>query len=102
VRHHGAALRRLLKDKEKVTAIASDYRGAALSPRERAICDYAVKLTRTPGEMAERDVQALREAGLADADILDTCQIAAYYNYVNRMADGLGVELEDYWTRRMP
>jgi uncharacterized peroxidase-related enzyme len=88
-----------MKDEEKVGAIESDYRGAALSQRERAICDYAVKLTMTPQEMEERDVHALRGAGLTDAEILDTCQITAYYNYVNRMADGLGVELEEYWER---
>jgi alkylhydroperoxidase family enzyme len=50
--------------------------------------------------MEEADVSALRDAGLSDAEILDVCQVAAYYNYVNRMADGLGVELEPYWERR--
>jgi alkylhydroperoxidase family enzyme len=47
--------------------------------------------------MAEEDVGALRNAGLRDAEILDVCQVTAYYNYVNRMADGLGVELEEDW-----
>jgi len=59
--------------------------------------DYAVKLTRTPGAVTREDVQALREVGFDDAGILDICQVAAYYNYVNRLADGLGVELEDDW-----
>lgn len=45
------------------------------------------------------DVDTLREAGLDDAEILDVCQVTAYYNYVNRLADGLGVELEWYWER---
>ena len=45
--------------------------------------------------MEERDVQRLREVGLSDAEILDVCQVASYYNYVNRLADGLGVELEE-------
>jgi alkylhydroperoxidase family enzyme len=49
--------------------------------------------------MEERDVERLREAGLSDAEILDACQITAYYNYVNRLADGLGVELEAFWDR---
>jgi len=49
--------------------------------------------------MVEADVDALRAAGLEDADILDTCQVTAYYNYVNRLVDGLGVELEPYWSR---
>lgn len=87
----------MLKDDERVTAIERDYRAAELSPRERAILDYAEKLTLTPSRMAEADVGALRDAGLGDAEILDVCQVTAYYNYVNRMADGLGVELEEDW-----
>jgi len=87
----------LLRDDEKTAAIEADYRGAPLSQRERALCDYAVKLTQQPHSMEEADVQALRAAGLGDGEILDACQVAAYYAYVNRMADGLGVELEDYW-----
>lgn len=62
--------------------------------------DYALKLTRDPGGMTVDDVNALRAAGFGDAAILDICQIAAYYNYVNRLADGLGVELEDDWDGR--
>jgi uncharacterized peroxidase-related enzyme len=85
----------LLKDDERVAAIEEDYREAELSPRERAILDYAVKLTATPSQMAQSDVVRLRDAELSDAEILDACQVTAYYNYVNRMADGLGVELED-------
>jgi len=87
----------LLKDDEKTAAIENDYRAAPLGHRERAICDYAVKLTHEPHTMEEADVAALRAAGLADGEILDACQVTAYYAYVNRMADGLGVELEDYW-----
>lgn len=60
--------------------------------------DYAVKLTRDPGSIGVADAQALRKAGFDDRCILDICQIVAYYNYVNRLADGLGVELEEGWT----
>ena len=59
--------------------------------------DYAVKLTLTPGEMGEGDVERLREVGFDQTAILDICQVVSYYNYVNRLADGLGVELEDRW-----
>lgn len=59
--------------------------------------DYAVKLTRDPGAMTPGDVERLRAAGFDDHAILDICQIASYYNYVNRLADGLGVELEEGW-----
>ena len=58
---------------------------------------YAVKLTHAPWEMQEIDVVALRHAGFGDSAILDINQVAAYYAYVNRLADGLGVELEDFW-----
>jgi uncharacterized protein YciW len=56
---------------------------------------YADKLTRAPGEMAQRDVEDLRDAGFGDRDILDLCEVVAYYAYVNRIADGLGVVVED-------
>ena len=61
--------------------------------------EYAVKLTLEPWNMAEADVAALRQAGLQDADILDINQVASYYAFVNRLADGLGVELEAFWQR---
>ena len=84
-----------MKDDDRATAIEQNYCDAQLSPRERAMLDYAVKLTLTPSEMGQADIQHLREVGLSDAAILDVCQVTAYYNYVNRLADGLGVELED-------
>jgi len=89
----------LVKDERLVSQLKDDYIRAALPPVDRAILDYAVKLTRTPAQVAQADVQALREAGLSDRAILDVAQIAAYFNFVNRLADGLGVRLEDDWTR---
>ena len=61
--------------------------------------DYAIKLTRDPGSVTAADAGALRTAGFDDRAILDICQIVAYYNYVNRLADGLGVELEEGWEK---
>lgn len=58
--------------------------------------DYAVRLTESPLH-ADDGIDALRAVGFADRAILDICQVTAYYNYVNRLADGLGVELESYW-----
>ena len=58
---------------------------------------YAEKLTLTPGQMVVGDVLMLRKAGFSDVDILDINQIVAYYAYVNRTADGLGVKLENFW-----
>ncbi len=56
--------------------------------------DYAVKLTQAPGDMIEADVSSLRAQGFDDRAIHDICVITAYYAFVNRIADGLGVELE--------
>jgi len=61
--------------------------------------EYAAKLTLEPWNMNESDVIRLREAGFSDAAILDICQVTGYYAFVNRLADGLGVELEDYWDK---
>ena len=80
-----------------MTALQTDYRQANLSPANRAMLDYVYKLTLTPWDMLEADVQTLREHGFSDRAILDINQITAYYAYVNRIADGLGVPLEDFW-----
>lgn len=55
---------------------------------------YAIKLTRTPGDMTEDDLAPLRATGFTDRDILDIAEVVGYYAYVNRIADGLGVEPE--------
>ncbi len=57
---------------------------------------YAEKLTRTPGSMTRDDVDALKVAGFSERDILDINQVVGYFAYVNRLADGLGVPLEDF------
>ena len=80
---------------EKLLAsLASDYRKADLPAADLAILDYAVKLTHAPGDMIEADVSSLRTQGFDDRAIHDICAITAYYAFVNRIADGLGVELE--------
>ncbi len=82
-----------------MTALVSDYRGASLTPSERAMLDYADKLTRTPNSITEGDIAALRKAGFDDRAIHDICAITAYFAFVNRIADGLGVELEPRFER---
>ena len=67
-----------------------------MSARELALLNYAAKLTETPGDMVQADLEPLRRAGLSDEAILDANLTAAYYAYVNRIADGLGVGLDDY------
>ena len=60
--------------------------------------DYAWTLTTSPSAVGAADVEALRRAGFDDTAVLDICQVTSYYNYVNRLADGVGVELEPRWT----
>jgi uncharacterized peroxidase-related enzyme len=72
--------------------------GAAVTPRERALLAYADKLTLRPADMTAADVEALRKAGLDDRSIHDACAIVAYFAFVNRIADGLGVELESHMS----
>ena len=62
--------------------------------------DYVVKLTKEPWNMVEDDVKSLRNAGFSDVGILDIVQVASYYAYVNRLANGLGVELEAFWDEK--
>ena len=57
---------------------------------------YAVKLTCNPGEMEQADVAALRTAGFSDRDVLDIAEVTAYYAYANRIADGLGITIEEW------
>ena len=73
-----------------------DYRAAALTPRQRALCDFAAKLTREPASMREDDVRTLRAAGLDDRGVLDAIQVIGYFNYINRLVEATGVPLEDF------
>ena len=66
-----------------------------MDPQTRAILDYAVKLTLTPAAMTEADINALRTVGLTDEQILSTVAITCVFNFMNRLADGLGVEIPE-------
>jgi uncharacterized peroxidase-related enzyme len=80
--------------------LTQDWRQAELTPRERALCNYAERLTLTPGEMGPGDIEALRAVGLSDTGIHRLVQVVAYFNYINRIADGLDVALEPEMERR--
>jgi uncharacterized peroxidase-related enzyme len=79
-----------------------DYREANLSPRERALCDFAVKLTTLAAEIDGTDVEALRAEGLSDPEISDAIQVIGYFNYVTRVADGVGIDDEPEWRLGPP
>jgi uncharacterized peroxidase-related enzyme len=82
------------QQEELISALVSDLRTADLSSTDRVMLDYVVKLTKTPAEISQQDADGLVAAGHDDRAIHDICAITAYYAFVNRIADGLGVELE--------
>ncbi len=92
--HHGEALNKYVKDADWVKAFAADPDGFELEPEERALVDYAVALTRDPATGRKEAVEGLRAAGFDDEAILHATEVVSYFNYVNRMVHGLGVELE--------
>lgn len=65
---------------------------------QRALCEFAEKLTRTPSAMTPADLDALRSHGLDDGVILEAVHVIGYFNYINRVADALGVDLESWMT----
>lgn len=92
--HHRRGLRRLLRDDQLAAAIERDWTTAALSAKRVAMLAFAVKLTATPSAVNDADIEILRAAGFSDRDILDIVEVVGYYAYANRIADGLGLELE--------
>jgi uncharacterized peroxidase-related enzyme len=87
---HTAALRKLTKDPDLVDRLATGYKYADLDPRDRAMLDFAVKLTEASDRCSDQDVEALRDAGWNDEEIMDIAQVAAMFNFTNRLASGLG------------
>ena len=100
MRHHGAALRELTGDADWARAFESDWRRIQLDldPADRALLAYVEKLTLAPATVAAADVEALRAHGYDDRMIHDAAAVVGYFAFVNRLADGLGVELEPYWA----
>jgi uncharacterized peroxidase-related enzyme len=78
-------------DAELAAQLARDYTQARLGAADRAMLDYTAKLTRQPAQVTAHDVQALRAVGFTDQAILQINLIASWFNYINRVADGLGV-----------
>jgi len=95
INHHAEALQTYAKDRAFVDQVVADYTQATLSAAERALCDYAVKLTRTPNDMEESDVETLRQAGWDERVILQLALVVGYFNFVNRLALGPGVSFSE-------
>jgi uncharacterized peroxidase-related enzyme len=91
VNHHAEALKRYIKDDETLGMLMNADGLETLEPRLSNIVRHAEKLTTAPGAMTESDLGELRAVDLTDKDILDLTLIVAYFNFVNRIAVGLGV-----------
>ncbi len=77
-------------------ALAGDWRSAPLNAQDRALCEFAAKLTHNLNNMTPSDLDTLRNHGLNDRAIHDAVQVIGYFNYINRVAEALGVEPEDF------
>jgi uncharacterized peroxidase-related enzyme len=93
---HAAELRLESKDEALTEAVKTDWRSADLSDLDRELCEFAVKLTKEPWEMKNSDTNRLRSLGLDDRGVTDVVEVVAYFNYINRIADGLGIDPEDW------
>lgn len=91
---HESDLREEIKEEETIRKIQEDYTLVDLGLKTRALLDFARKLTISPEEMKRADIDRLREHGFDDKDILDAVQLTGYFNYINRVMDGLGIDPE--------
>ncbi len=89
---HGAAVRALSGDPALGEAMVMNYRVANLEPRQRAMLDFAAKLTTSSAEIEEADRQALRDAGFSDRDIFDIASVAGFFNMTNRVASAIDMQ----------
>lgn len=95
VRHHGEAVNAYWNNRERVNQLAADYTAVDLDEKVRAACDVASRVTTNPNGTTEADVETLRTAGWTDRAILDIVLITAYFNFVNRITNALGVEFTE-------
>ena len=93
--HHGEALNNYWKDDARLAAFIEDYGSATLSDKQRAMLNYGAKLTEAPESMFEDDIESLKSVGFSDTQILRINMITSYFNFVNRIAVGLGVEFTE-------
>jgi uncharacterized peroxidase-related enzyme len=96
--HHFTNVRRLLDDEERADAILAALKAGeaeqVFTGKELALLRYTAKLTTAVGEIVEADIESLRAAGCDDGEILEVNQVCAYFNYSNRLLNGLGVTTE--------
>jgi uncharacterized peroxidase-related enzyme len=97
--HHSEALETVEKDPKALYNLMKEFTSKHESPRSKALLAYAAKLTLDPKGITKDDIQDLKDANLTDEEILRANLVASYFNFSNRIALGLGVELEEGETR---
>jgi uncharacterized peroxidase-related enzyme len=97
---HAEFLRQEGGDDLSVEQVKDDWRQMNLTEAEYAMLEFAEKLTLTPSDMRQADVQRLRDAGWTDRDILDIVHVCAYFNFRVRVVDGLGLEVAEWQIER--
>jgi len=95
INHHSEALNYYWNDREKISRLLHDYKSIDFSERIISILNYANKLTVSPQLVSENDIIEIRKQGLTDQNILNINLIISYFNFVNRVAAGLGVEFSE-------
>lgn len=91
---HAEDLRAASRDDALAEAAKTDWRKSALDEPHRALCAWAEKLTLTPAKCTRADIDDLRAQGWTDEKVVSTAQIVGFFNHLNRLADGLGIDLE--------
>lgn len=93
--HHAEAVNHYWKDDQKITQLKSDYSQLALTDIDRGLCDYAKVLTETPNHDNQSSIDNLKSLGLDDRAILDASLVISYFNFVNRIVLGLGLNVNE-------
>lgn len=92
--HHSTALKTMWKDDDKVHSLSDDFKQSGLDAQELLLSSYAIELTINPDVSHKETIEKMKAIGLSDRAILDATLVIAYFNFVNRIVHGLGVELE--------
>jgi uncharacterized peroxidase-related enzyme len=92
INHHAEALNAYWKDREKLNKFIDNFNFIELPEKDRTMIEYAIKLAKALKSISDKDIEKLQEQNFSDADILNINLITAYFNFVNRVALGLGVE----------
>ena len=96
IRAHLYDLRSETKDQKLVDEVAINWKTSSLTKEQIALCNFAEKLTLKPGEITQLDYKELQKNNFDDKAISEIVQVISYFNYINRVADGLGLEPEEF------